>query len=281
MPSTNESGIAPEELRKFTQAGRTIAAAVGASVELWARAEAGVILKTWAGRTPVATAAKTRLRAQKHALKDLGLTGAGGSLVPVTINAGIRGPFGRTFLRTTDGHWRRTHDAGFQPVPGMPNLSRKKRGDHYATSNWLILKSAIAEARRATAQATRRALASIGLGRQSIIQIADDLGIDLATVKGGGTLSAAGIAKARAALASNGTLYKNGLGHQQKSATEFFVELINRYPKLGRTAMDSTLAGVIRGRLKYFQKNLEEGTFLSARRAARAYPYIEVLRLAA
>ena len=45
--------------------------------------------------------------------------------------------------------------------------------------------------------------------------------------------------------------------------------------------MDRTLQGVIAGRLGYFSKNLEEGTFLSAKTAAKAYPFVEVLRTAA
>jgi hypothetical protein len=38
---------------------------------------------------------------------------------------------------------------------------------------------------------------------------------------------------------------------------------------------------VIAGRLGYFKRNLEEGTFLSAKTAAKAYPFVEVLRTAA
>jgi hypothetical protein len=276
--ATEDFGFSSAELRKFSESGRVISAAIGASVELWARAEAGVILKTWAGRTKVATAAGTTTRARKRALRGMGLTGQGGALVDVTINAGVKGPYGRVFLRTKDGHWRRTHEAGFRPVNGYRGQST---GDHYSTYHWLSIKSAIAEAKIVTAKAVKEALKSIGLARQSIIQIADELGIRLENVKGGGSLSSAGIAKARAALAANGTWHRNGVGYTQKTAEEFSLTLVNRYPKLGKVGMDRVFIGVIAGRMKYFQKNLEEGVFLSAKNTARAYPYLEVLRTAA
>ena len=62
MATSSPSGFDEVELRKFSEAGRVIAAAVGTSVNIWARAEAGVILKTWAGRTKVATATKLARR---------------------------------------------------------------------------------------------------------------------------------------------------------------------------------------------------------------------------
>jgi hypothetical protein len=49
----------------------------------------------------------------------------------------------------------------------------------------------------------------------------------------------------------------------------------------GRYATHKLLQLVIAGRLGYFKRNLEEGTFLSAKTAAKAYPFVEVLRTAA
>ncbi len=275
--SATETGFSESELRKFSEGGRVISAAVGTSVELWARAEAGVILKTWAGRTKVATAEKTDRRSRLRAVRQLGYTGATSGTV-ITINAGIKAPYGRVFLRTKSGKWRRTHDAGFNKVSGIRGQGT---GDHYRATTWGMLTAAISETASTVARLLPQGRKTIGLARQSVIQIADDLGIRLESVKGGGNLSGAGLAKARSALASNGNHYRNGVGTIFDTSKSFYLTLINRYPKLGPLFMDRTLQGVIGGRIKYFQKNLEEGVFLSATRAAKAYPYLEVLRTSA
>jgi len=269
----NDTGFPPEELRKFSESGRVIAAALGTSVEVWARAEAGVILKTWAGRTKVATQKAVDISARNRAIRRLDLTRGG----DITVNTGVKGPYGRVFHRTKSGKYRRTHEAGFRPVSGARGQGN---GDHYKRGTWIDLKEAIADVRLAVGRAIPTARRAIGLARQSVVQIADELGLRLETVRGG-TLSAAGLAKARAALASNGQHYANGRGVTSKTAQEFSLTLINRYPKGGQLGMDRTLTGVIAGRLKYFERNLAEATFLCAYRTARAYPYLEVLRTAA
>jgi len=282
MSSPSSTGFDETELRKFSEAGRVIAAAVGTSVNIWARAEAGVILKTWAGRTKVASATKLArrglLQANRQAYRAAGWPFIKGRVAPgrASINLGVRGTLGKVYYRT-----RRAGSAGgrrgFQDVyaPGFA------KGKHIAPADWGAVSSFVESFRahyRATIAAAKRAG---GLSRQSIVQIADDLGLRLETVRGGGSLSAAGLAKARAALASNGQHYKNGTGQVSDTARGFYLTLINRYPKLGPLFMDRTLQGVIAGRLGYFRKNLEEGTFLSAKTAAKAYPFVEVLRTAA
>lgn len=272
-----DSGFSQTEIRKFSEAGRVIAAAVGASVEQWARAESGVILKTWAGRTKVASEKAVTTRAILREYRDARQIVYGlpkGATPPGTasINLGLRqGNAGRVWYRTrknkkfqmtyTAGfrqpHWR-IRDADWPQVDRMVNIFRHQ------------VRLGIAAAKK-----------SAGLARQSVIQIADDLGIRIEAVKGGGTLSASGIAKARSAIASNGQRYRNGFGREYQSAQQFFIELVNRYPKIGVIGMDTVLMGVIRGRLQFFRRNLEHGTFLSAKRAARAYPYLQVLKDAA
>lgn len=281
----NSSGFSETELRKFADSGRVISAAIGTSVQLWARAEAGVILKTWAGRTKVATAEKLGRRGLLRAYREArNLVKAGwyrnkGRTDPgeASINLGIRaGQFGKVYYRTRK---RGIHmkGAGFQDVFGA-GFSRGKRID---SRDWPTISSMVSNFRAHYEAMVAAAKRSAGLSRQSIVQIADDLGIALETVKGGGTLSSAGIAKARAALASNGQAYRNGYGVVSQTAKEFYLTLVNRYPKIGPLQMDTTLQGVILGRVRYFERNLAEGTFLAASRAAKAYPYLEVLRTAA
>jgi len=113
---------------------------------------------------------------------------------------------------------------------------------------------------------------SVGLARQSVVQIADALGIDLLTVKGGGTLSDAGIAKARAALASNGQSYRNGIGLQGGNKVYDHVDLINTLPYGRKIGMDRTLLSVLNGQNKYFEKSYAKGAFDSQRKACAGYP---------
>jgi len=268
--------VPASELAKLSQAFHAIARNARVAGEQVLRGEAGIILKACAGATKVATAAQTTKRARLRYLRDEQLTGKN-SMVPVTVTAGAkRGTvYGRVHLRTSTGYWRRTHDAVFRPVAGMPS-SRKKRGDHYSDHDWLLLQSTIATVRAGIGPAVAAGKRTIGLARQSWVQIADSLGIRLETVRGGGTLSAGGIAKARAAIASNGSSYVNGLSRTERSQKNVILTLINRYPRNRKAKMDTTLAKVLVGRLAFFEKNLRLGVFQSIAATARAYPYLRV-----
>lgn len=276
-----ESGFSEAELKKFSDAGRTIAAAVGTSAELWANAEMGIVLKTWAGltkvRKPRELATSALLRVYRMArrvagmenLKNKGRVGPG----QAGINLGIRtGNFGKVYYRTRKAGLA-MGNRGLQDVYG-PNFSG---GKHIAPRDWGAVSTLVSVFRTEYRFAIKAAQGAGGLSRQAIIQIADSLGIRLEAVKGS-RLSDAGIAKARRAMPSNGRTYRNGTGVRKRGVAGY-VEAILRYPRAHAIGMDVTLTQVIRGRLAYFQRNLEEGVFLSAKSAARAYPYLEVLRV--
>lgn len=274
--------VEPAEIAKIPTAFRAIAGAAGASALDVLRGEAGVILKACAAGTTIATVDQADKRSRLRYLRDQQLTGRNG-LVPVTVTAGAKkgSEYGRVFLRTSTGGWRRTHDANFRPVVGMPSPGRRKPGDHYSEHDWLLLRSTIATVRRGISTARTAGRKTIGLGRQSWIQIADTLGIRLEDVRGGSffgkTISASAIAKARAAVASNGQTYANGLGTQERTQYEAIITLTNRYPAGRRIGMDKTLQSALVSRIRFFEKNLELGVFNSIEQTARAYPYLQVL----
>jgi hypothetical protein len=232
------------------------------------RAEAGVILKTWAGRTKVAGAEAIGVQVRKRISRSLGLSGRGrgDGTESVSINMGMRGVPGRV--------WWHTRNNKFQLAGQMSKngQSFSPRNIHFRRLDWLDIKEATfgysSEIRRALPMALR----SAGLARQSVIQIADGLGIDLATVKGGGTLSAAGIAKARAAIASNGRAYRNGVGRMGGDETRDYIELINTLPYNAKIGMDRTLLGVLNGRAAFIETSYRKGAFNSLRNSARAFP---------
>ena len=256
------------DVRGFRRALNGLASFSGQSVERVIRAEAGSILKACAGSTKVATQQTADLRSRVRAIRELDFTGGiGNADATISVNAGLRGPYGRVFMRKRDrSGWRRTHEAGFRPL-----------WQHYRRGDWIDLQEAIADVRRAVAAAVPVGRRAVGLARQSWVQIADALGIRLESVPGG-RISAAGIAKARAAIASSGQAYVNGQARQYAQAQSFFIELRNRLPYGRKIGLDSILAAAVRGRVRYFEQNLARGTFDQLARVARAYPGLDVRR---
>jgi hypothetical protein len=258
------------ELAKLTRAFRAVAAATQRDARDVVRGFAGVILKTWAGRTKIASPAQAEVRSRSRVVKGLGLTQAP-SPGDVSVNAGIRGPFGRVWVRSPKGGFRM---AGQISSDGGTFRAMQF---HWKQKTWTDISEAVVDVVDRLPKAIRYAKLATGLARQSVIQIADSLAIDLVRVQGGGSLSAAGIAKARSAIASTGRSYKNGLGTEENSTRGIFLTLINNYPLAGRVRMDSTLAGVLSGQIKYFERNIQEGVFLSQAQVARAYPFLQAI----
>lgn len=258
----------------YTRAFRRLQELPGFDPKTALIAEAGVILKTWAGRTKVAKPADLEIRARRRALYILGLTNG-----DITINAGSRGTPGLVWHRSSTTRSFGRAKRKFSLVGRMNPRTHRFTSEwkHFRDDDWRDITTAITRAEEKINVESKRAAQSSGLARQSVIQIADDLGIDLSKVKGGGTLSAAGIAKARAAIASNGSAYKNGMGRSGGDQAKSFVELINRLPFGVKAGMDRTLAGVIAGRAKFIETSYERGAFDSFSGVARAFP--EILRL--
>jgi len=119
----------------------------------------------------------------------------------------------------------------------------------------------------------RKGHKTIGLARQSWLQVASDLGIDLSLVKGGGPLS-----RRKIALSQNASgrvhEHKNGTGKQSKTGYAYTITIINTLP-YGRSAkLDSILKRVIRGRVKMFEQLVLKGYIDDAEAVAKSYPNI-------
>lgn len=239
---------------------------------------AGVVLKTWAGRTPVSTQDEVDRRSRYRAIRGLGYTRVTAQ-GDVTVNAGFKNaPFGRVWVRVNHGQGRAqkfmlAKGPNFGAPTGIATFTALHRKASSKSCQWLSnVTDAVADVPPAVARAQALARGSIGLSRQSVIQIADALGIDLQTVQGGGTLSAAAILKARAALASTGKFHRNGQGTQGGDGVYDYVQLINTLPYARRIGMDRTLLQVLSGQSKYFTQSYAKGAFDSQEKACRAYP---------
>ena len=109
------------------------------------------------------------------------------------------------------------------------------------------------------------------------MQIADDLGIILEDVPGGGA-SASAIAKARAALASNGRSYINGVGTPAYVENKSFVATMkNSLPYNVKAGLDRVLVSTLAGRAKFFQQNVARGVFASQAETVKKYPWLKLL----
>lgn len=261
------------ELAKFSAAMRSIVAATGASAEDVTRGFAGRVLKKWAGKTKVVTEQNILRRARARTAKGLSLSRAGDNSAGITINNGARGGYTGEVWRRTSSNPRKFQQAGL--IIGNSTFGFVPSWKHWKTSVWSDISHTALTYAHKLSERYRAGLQSIHLSRQSVIQIADALGIDLLKVPGQG-IGAQGIAKARAALASSGKHYINGTGRSVASARGFMVELVNNYPKGTATGMDYVLAGVIGAEIKYYERNLANGIFLSHERVARAYPFLKV-----
>lgn len=229
------------------------------------RAEAGSILKTWASRTPIATQAKSDRTSRLQLLSKFHLTKAGNS--NVTINAGVRGPVGLIWNRGKSGKFRLAGKIA-------PDASSVQWSNyHFRNDEWNAILEAGTTYADNIAGYISRGRRSAGLACQSVVQIANALGIDLAAVAGG-SLSASKLDRAQSAIASNGRAYQNGLGYEGGDETSGYIDLINSLPYGRKIGMDRTLSGVLAGRAGYIRQSYGHGAFSSMERIAAAFPNI-------
>ncbi len=239
------------------------------------RAEAGSILKRWAGRTKVTTLKqvneRARYRAGKRAFGDVGSIDA--NPYKISINTGVKGGHpGEVWYRHPRS--KRFQQAGIINDRGMFGPAQI----HWKTYVW----NNILEGAQLYGQHLKTQLLlgpkTIGFSRQAVIQIADSLNIDLNSVKGGG-ISAAGIAKARTAISSGGKSYKNGTGYEGGDKVKTYVQLLSTLPYGMAIGMDRDLMSVLLNRAKFIETAYAKGAFDSLKKAEKLFP--NILKVAA
>lgn len=268
----------PQVTAKLSAALKDISRITGFSEKVVTKGEAGAILKTWAGRTKVAKPAQIDYRARKRALHSLGFTKTS-EVGGITVNTGTRALAGRMWVKTAGKRgagWKmagRLDSSTFHFTPA---------NFHWKDKDWIDIQEAAIDSELAIKRETQLGQASAGLARQSVVQIADKLGIDLAKIPGGGA-SPAAIAKARLAVSSKGIRYINGTATEteEKNAGRYFVTLINSLPYHAKAGLDRTLAGVIAGRVGLYRRTFANGAFKSIQATARSYGWIRAYLSAA
>jgi len=242
------------------------------------RSEVGIILKDCAGKTKVVTEDDVIRRAQLKAIKALSYTQAA-ERGQVTVSAGWRrsSKYGTVWMKAHPGGGKKAYiqarSENFNAPSGKSILRQTTTGPMRAgTAMWLAtVQNAVAKVRPAADKAVSMGLKAIGLARQSWVQIARSINIDLNRVPGG-NIGWAGLKKAELALASDGKYYNNGTATEQAKTTSFIVSLVNSLPYCRRAKLDSVLIQAINRRTAYFSRNLSNGVFGSAKKIVRKYP---------
>lgn len=266
---------ARQAVAAYTKAFRHLTTLPGFDPKAVLRAEAGSILKKWAGVTKVGTVqeanARARFRAGKRAFGDVGSIDA--NPYKISVNTGVKGGHpGEVWYRHPVS--RKFQQAGIINDRGMFGPAHI----HWKKYVWNDIQAgALAYGRELKTQ-LELAPKTIGFSRQAVVQIADALSIDLTKVQGQG-ISAAGIAKARAAVSSGGKSYKNGHGFEGGDRTRCYVQLLSTLPYGIKINMDTQLAVIVNNRAKFIETAYRKGAGESLAKAARAFP--NILKVAA
>ena len=206
--------------------------------------EAASVLKTCASRTWVQSDESAMKAGQLEALVHLDLTGRpNGSDGNVTVNAGIKGPYGRVFARRYPGaKFKRVYDAGFQPIGKM------------TASLMQIVSTAQTEVQKIVGKVQK----SRGLARGAWVRIAQSLNLYLPSYPGP-ALSSSAYNQALKAEVKGGKQVNNGASQTEDSQRGFAVTIINRLPYGRKIGMDRLLATAIAGRAAYFHQSISKG----------------------
>ena len=253
-----------KELRKFHDAGKAIAAAANVGLEQWARGASGVILKDWTAGIALANPTRIPDRARGRVNMELGITRTqnqsfSGNPYQVSVNTGGR-----------KGHpeivWTRNPKTKKWAVVGTASGgSFTPANRHWTDAAWALMSAGASKFASLAPVAIARGKSAAGLARQSVVQIADALGIPLAT---------AAAAQARGAVASDGKTYQNGTGSITKSATAFQIEMIDRYSRNREAKVAEALEFAVGIQVGQFKANASAKVFESVEKTVKAYPYL-------
>ena len=262
--------------KRFAASFRELSRLTGYDPRMVSRYEVGSVLKIVAGRVKVMENGevqyRARLRAEKQAFN--GVTNAGKNPFGISINTGKRGSEqGRV--------WFRTANKKFQMIGVVYDEQTYERmaGDprHIKNQDFARASQGINKYMSELSSAFRAVQKSSGLSRQSVVQMADAIGIRLEDIPGAGA-SAQAIAKARDAIASNGQRYTNGTSYDRLDDNgKYFMRLINSLPYNTKIRLDSLISSVLAARAQRFAKAHEKGVFDSIAKIRRQYPWVKLV----
>lgn len=260
--------------RKFMEAMTGLQRNLRIPMRTVIKTEVGSILKQCAGDTKVQNQDWADRRARVREAANAGYT-RNKTRGSVTVNTGWKKsrPVGRVWLNVGNRKFILARGENFSDPTGSAPF---KGIGGARTQVWVSrVDAAVSEMKSAWKKAIPAARKALGLARQSWVQIADAAGIQLELVPGG-RISAAGLAKARSALASDGNPYLNGQARAFQDNKSFVLELTNSLPYGRKAGLDRVLVRAINGRAAFFAKNVKLGVFNSVSKILAAYPGFKV-----
>ncbi len=248
-----------QELAKFSQAGRAISDAMQRSFEVFAMGEAQIICRQWVAHIPETTEPRALLRSRSRSTIKAMVNNL--KAYSTTVNTGRKGgAIGRVWFKTK---WGKFQEAGFVTDDG--NFQQKHW--HFADDDWARISTGAGMHANFLPGMIAAGKAAIGLARQSVVQIADSLGLKL---------DGDGVERAREARPSNGEFYVNGYGVKESQGDQFSVELVNQYPRIVESKIDIAAEEVLSNRMAFVAINLEFALKKDLAKIAKAFPYMQV-----
>lgn len=267
----------------YNGAFRQLRALPGFSQKQILRAEMGSILKAWAASVKVGTKERAAIRARARLNKYIFGSNTAENRYRITVNSGQRGGFpGEVWFKTRGvadkaarAARRKAGYAGngvFQQA-GVISADGKYQPAwiHYGAADWAGINEGASRYAAALPKALRNAESSVGLGRQSVVQIAEQLNINLMQV-GGGRLTWQAYAKAKAANASNGNKYQNGRGSENGDEVRGYIEGFSSLPYAFKIGLDRNLALVVMNRARLIRTAFAKGAGDSLKNIEKNFP---------
>lgn len=225
------------------------------------RSETAEILNVCVKRTKVAKKEVVQRRAQLKVIKKEELTQARHP-GQTTVNAGWKkaAPYGRVWLKVRPGgknSFVLGRGPDFSSPAGRSIAPRTGDWAEFVTHSAMLVTSKVPEA-------IRRGFSSIGLARQSWVQMAESLRLNL---RGLGDGEDAGAARSK---------YQNGIGTERGDGEKYVITLTNRLPYGRRAKLDAIMARAINSRATAFYSAVKRGVFDSTKKTLAKYPGLYV-----
>lgn len=247
---------------QFNRAMVDLQRVTGQTMKQVVRSETAEILSTCVKKTKVAKKNVVQRKEQLGVIKKEKLTQAE-SPGRSTVNSGwkLKAPYGRIWLRVRQGNTKAfilARGADFSAPSGRAILRP-------GTGKWNdFVNQAASTVTGKVPTAIARGFASIGLGRQSWIQMAESIRLNIR-----------GLLDGEDAMASRAQ-YQNGVATEQQSGNKYIITLINKLPYVRRAKLDAILARAINQRTALFNRAIRSSVFNSAKKTLAKYPGLEV-----
>lgn len=246
---------------QFNRAMVDLQRVTGQTMKQVLRSETGEILAECVRKTKVAKKDVVQRKEQLGVVKEEGYTQARNK-GDVSINSGWRrnAPYGRVWLRVRPSAGRKGFILARGPDFSAPSGTATLRG----SGQWVTdVASAASSVLSKFPAAIARGFANIGLGRQSWIQMAESLRLNIS-----------GLIAGEDAMAARAK-YQNGRGEERQGNGTYAITLINTLPYCRRAKLDAIMARAINGRATKFLSAVKQGVFQDAKKLAAKYPGLE------